>query len=381
MPPLQVSNKGRIRTYSGKVVTCSPDASGRAKKGHRKVTYLVARLVLAAFVGEPSDPSMDAGHKDGDKSKDWLANLEWQTHKQNVQECKSDPRTNKSQDKSKKRCRCRRGKTGGWDEYGSLTELATACGYKTTGAVSSIANGTRTHSSLQVEFVEEEEKEGEEWRSVPGMKCIRVSNMGRIRYRSGKISTGGLVGAYCVYQYSEDNTVVESPCVHEMVMRAFVGPRPDGHDIDHINSNTTDNRLSNLQYLTHEANMQKANIDHAKVGRTLGKPVLARRGEHVRRFDSVGHAAAALSKEVGDDVKQGTLNYHVSQRHEWYGYAWVYAQELEEADPDEEWRDLTDDVLRIAKKPAHTLTKRMRDCIDGRKRASANRKSARETLA
>lgn len=127
--------------------------------------------------------------------------------------------------------------------------------------------------------------------------------------------------------------------------------------------------------------MQKANIDHAKVGRTLGKPVLARRGEHVRRFNSVSHAAAALSKEVGDDVKQGTLNNHVSQRREWYGYAWVYAQELEEADPDEEWRDLTDDVLRIAKKPSHTLSKRMRDCIDSRKRASAKRKSARETLA
>ena len=42
--------------------------------------------------------------------------------------------------------------------------------------------------------------------------------------------------------------------VHSLVMLAFVGPRPPGMDIDHINGVRNDNRLENLRYCTTQEN-------------------------------------------------------------------------------------------------------------------------------
>jgi hypothetical protein len=42
--------------------------------------------------------------------------------------------------------------------------------------------------------------------------------------------------------------------VHEAVMLAFVGPRPDGMFVCHNNSNYLDNRLENLRYGTPRSN-------------------------------------------------------------------------------------------------------------------------------
>lgn len=43
--------------------------------------------------------------------------------------------------------------------------------------------------------------------------------------------------------------------VHALVMEAWVGQRPDGMVINHINGNKTDNRLENLEYCTRSYNM------------------------------------------------------------------------------------------------------------------------------
>ena len=43
-----------------------------------------------------------------------------------------------------------------------------------------------------------------------------------------------------------------------VVAEAFFGPCPDGYEVDHINNIRTDNRVSNLQYLTKSENNQKS---------------------------------------------------------------------------------------------------------------------------
>lgn len=46
--------------------------------------------------------------------------------------------------------------------------------------------------------------------------------------------------------------------VHRLVAAAFIGRRPDGMHINHINGIKTDNRVENLEYVTQSQNMKHA---------------------------------------------------------------------------------------------------------------------------
>lgn len=95
----------------------------------------------------------------------------------------------------------------------------------------------------------------EAWSPIPRHLHYEVSSMGRVRsYRvrgsKNKISGsprlltqhGDGRGRLCV---KIDGKTFK---VHRLVMEVFVGPRPDGMDIDHLNENPRDNRLCNLRY-------------------------------------------------------------------------------------------------------------------------------------
>lgn len=51
--------------------------------------------------------------------------------------------------------------------------------------------------------------------------------------------------------------------VHRLVALAFLGPIPTGYEVNHINADRADNRVENLEYVTHKANAQHA----VKLGR------------------------------------------------------------------------------------------------------------------
>ena len=68
--------------------------------------------------------------------------------------------------------------------------------------------------------------------------------------------------------------------IHTLVAEAFLGIRPDGYDVDHIDGNKLNNAASNLRYVTHIENMKNFYENH-----TRKKPV-CNRGKYISRTQS-----------------------------------------------------------------------------------------------
>ena len=115
--------------------------------------------------------------------------------------------------------------------------------------------------------------EAEEWRNVPGWEgWYSVSNLGRVRseprkiirsdgvvqVRNGKllakrVSTKG----YVVAALTRDAAASYRPA-HQLVIEAFVGPIPNGMQVNHKNGLKDDNRLCNLEVVTPGENVAHA---------------------------------------------------------------------------------------------------------------------------
>jgi ribosomal protein S25 len=50
----------------------------------------------------------------------------------------------------------------------------------------------------------------------------------------------------------------KSPGIHQLVTAAFLGPCPEGKQVNHKNGNKRDNRVENLEYLTPDENKAHA---------------------------------------------------------------------------------------------------------------------------
>ena len=101
------------------------------------------------------------------------------------------------------------------------------------------------------------------WRDIPGYDGIySVSNRGRVRlnvtrnrYRAGSIRTGQ-PNADGYLRLSMTHNGQRKKCfVHRLVALAFLGPRDANIELNHKNGVKTDNRVENLEYVTHRENM------------------------------------------------------------------------------------------------------------------------------
>ena len=97
---------------------------------------------------------------------------------------------------------------------------------------------------------------GESWKAIMGWP-YEVSSLGRVRrsvaFRA--LHAGRLLKTQenCrwgyVSVYLQDTGRKCRVVVHKLVAEAFLGPRPDGCDIDHMDGDRTNNSLANLRYL------------------------------------------------------------------------------------------------------------------------------------
>lgn len=109
----------------------------------------------------------------------------------------------------------------------------------------------------------------ERWEGIPGWEHYEVSSLGRVRSLARSwikangvritIATNVLKGwigdgGYPRVSLHDSSGVSRQRHVHSLVALAFLGPRPEGQEVRHLNDVSDDNRLENIAYGTSRQN-------------------------------------------------------------------------------------------------------------------------------
>jgi hypothetical protein len=106
-----------------------------------------------------------------------------------------------------------------------------------------------------------------EWREIPGFEGYEVSDTGLIRSywkgRSGLQDRPSRMLTQTINWFGHAHVVLsdggKQHCfgVHRIVALAFIGDLAPGMDVHHKNGDPMDNRLCNLEVLSHKKNIQR----------------------------------------------------------------------------------------------------------------------------
>ena len=97
----------------------------------------------------------------------------------------------------------------------------------------------------------------ENWAPVPGFEASHeVSNLGRLRnLKTGRFVVGTVYSSGYRQVCLSVAGKVSRMTMHRVVALAWIGPRPDGLHIDHIDGNRVNNGAENLRYVTPKENV------------------------------------------------------------------------------------------------------------------------------
>lgn len=161
----------------------------------------------------------------------------------------------------------------------------------------------------------------EEWRAAPQCPNYEVSNLGRVRHAMKGTIKGSPVArnGYRVVNLWQRG-VGRVYTVHSLVAEAFVGERPKGWSVNHIDGDKMNNLPENLEYLTLADNSRhQAATGLGQRGEGNGRAKLTE--DQVRTIKSragAGERTVHLAKEFGvgcpiiSQIKHGTRWGHVS---------------------------------------------------------------------
>jgi HNH endonuclease/NUMOD4 motif-containing protein len=128
------------------------------------------------------------------------------------------------------------------------------------------------------------------WKPIPEYESFyEISTHGRIRKAKSKqlLKTNSNQPYYQVWL--NKNGLREIKKVHQLVALTFLGEPPEGCIVNHIDLNTHNNQLSNLEYIT-----RPQNIQHAALNGAWKKSVSRDLADKIRADSNAGYSFAQL---------------------------------------------------------------------------------------
>lgn len=183
--------------------------------------------------------------------------------------------------------------------------------------------------NINITFTFMNESEKEIWKDIPGYEGrYQASNTGKIKSMNynhtgvpGILTPQDNRGYKCVTICKADKKH-KFHLVHRLVWKTFVGPIPEGMQINHKDENKYNNSLENLEIVTpkQNANYGSRNI---RAAQSKSKPIAKidiATGKILKEYPSV----ISARKEYGDAIADAVTG-RIKQA---YGFKWKHLSDL-----------------------------------------------------
>ncbi len=142
----------------------------------------------------------------------------------------------------------------------------------------------------------------EQWRPIPGYP-YEASSLGNIRNAKtlrvlkhlpdNRKGHGYARVAIAINGFSKFFTI------HRLVAAAFIGPYPDGLEIDHLDGDRRNNRPENLEYVTKAENRRRSRHNYKRGDEHPGRKLTEADVREVRRLRADGWSYPKLGVKFG----------------------------------------------------------------------------------
>jgi hypothetical protein len=259
-PQYDISSYGRVRnSKTGKILKLNINQSNYHKVSltdNNKIptSVYIHILVAKTFISQRPSDEYTVDHIDRNPGNNYYRNLRWATKEQ----------------QSINRNKRAKGIGRPVNQYNldgtfikqwiTAAEAGTALGTKDQGRnISAVCRGKKNLTAGFIwRYVDEiVSLDGEIWLHIPYTEYgdIYISNMGRIKLGSGRISYGSTtMNGY--KSVSLKNLQTNTNCnflIHRLIMETFVGPQAN-LQVNHKDGNKINNKLDNLEYVTSSEN-------------------------------------------------------------------------------------------------------------------------------
>ena len=149
------------------------------------------------------------------------------------------------------------------------------------------------------------------WQPIESSKGYEASDDGQVRSPRRILKPAKTPQGYLKVVVVYLDGKQKQRTIHSLVAEAFIGLRPIGMDINHLNGDKADNRLANLEYCSRSQNMRhavetglmppppaKRGVDHYKSRLTEDQVHLIRKGY----LEKKGIAQMAREFSVGEST-------------------------------------------------------------------------------
>lgn len=293
------SNLGRIRrTKTSKIRKQTLIQNGRLivslYKCGKRFVMLVHRFICECFYGMKKELTVD--HIDSNPLNNCLSNLRYLSQKDNANNINSKNKRKPNNTNSRKiKVKCTdffNNVIGIFDSTKEAVKELNIDNYKNPceNIRRACRGEAKTACGYKWEYVKDKELNGENFKKHPYLD-IEISNLGRVKmqWRGRERIT-----------YGNDNTLGymrvcvngKQHFVHRLVAQTFIPNLNGGTEVNHIDSNTKNNKVENLEWVSHSENMLSENT-HSKTSHRVD--LLDLDGNFIKTYSSISQMCLEMN--------------------------------------------------------------------------------------